>query len=459
MKSAEKAFLDPVHGFILIEEAWLLRLIDGAEFQRLRRIRQLGASFGTYHGAEHTRFGHSLGALHIMRRILTRLEHVHGPLDEDTRIVAQAAALLHDVGHGPLSHCLEYLLTPEGHEHWTRRIVLGDTEVGGILREMDPVLPDRVAAVVAGAGEPPWVQDLVSSQLDVDRMDYLLRDALYTGAEYGRFQLDRIVNTLALHDRRVVVQQKGLHAIEEYVLARHFMYWRVYLHKTIRGMELLLRAAVRRARALAEGGGRTSGGGMTSGGGRASGEGKAAAMVKDGPLGMFFSGVDPDPKQYAQVDDADLFVALKQWARSEDRVLADLSRRFLARDLLKPLFPMPVESVSEEALAAAREIVAREGYDPEYYCLVDEARNVPYDTYAHGAAPEAGTDGSPEDGWGADKQPIVVLHPAGGVAEISRTSPLIAGLARQRTRAVNVYVPEGCRPAVQAAFASWKSHI
>lgn len=427
----EKAFLDPVHGFILVDDEWLLHLIDSAEFQRLRRVRQLGASFGTYHGAEHTRFGHSLGALHIMERILARLEHVHGPLDEETRIVAQAAALLHDVGHGPLSHCIEYLLTPDvGHEYWTKRIVLEHTEVNRVLRSVDESLPSKVAAVIERRSQPAWVSDLVSSQLDVDRMDYLLRDALFTGAEYGRFQLDRVVNTLVLHDGQVAVRQKGLQAIEEYVLARHFMYWRVYLHKTIRGMELLLRAAVRRARELAH-----------SHNGDGGARGAAARMVADGPLGVFFRDGDViGPRQYVDVDDADLFVSLKQWARSDDTVLADLSERFLRRRLLKPVFPVPMTALSDEAEQTARDVVGRAGFDPDYYCLVDNTANVPYDTYMYSEP-------------GVQKQPIVVLDATRTLVEISQLSSLIHGLAELRVRAVNVYVPDDCREAVQQALA------
>lgn len=422
----EKAFLDPVHGFILVDDEWLLQLIDTAEFQRLRRVRQLGASFGTYHGAEHTRFGHSLGAMHIMERILMRLQHVHGPLDEETRIVARAAALLHDVGHGPLSHSLEYLLTPDvGHEYWTKRIILEDTEVNRVLRSVDNSLPVKVAAVIDRRSQPAWVSDLVSSQLDVDRMDYLLRDALFTGAEYGRFQLDRVVNTLVVHEGQVAVRQKGLQAIEEYVLARHFMYWRVYLHKTIRGMELLLRAAVRRARQLVEGE-----------------AGTAIASVTHGPLGAFFrGGADIGPQQYLDNDDADLFVALKQWARSDDGMLADLSGRFLRRRLLKPVFSVPIAGLTADLGQVARDVVRRAGYDPDYYCLVDNTANVPYDTYMHSQP-------------GTPKQPIVVRDQTGRLIEISRLSPLISGLAELRVRAVNVYVPSECRAAVQDAASA-----
>lgn len=446
MGPAEKAFLDPVHGFILIDDDWLLQLIDTAEFQRLRRVRQLGASFGTYHGAEHTRFGHSLGALHIMRRILARLEHVHGGVDEEARVVAQAAALLHDVGHGPLSHCIEHLLTPQGHEHWTKAIVTGDTDVRRALCAIDPSLPEKVAAVIRGDVEPLWVRDLVSSQLDVDRMDYLLRDALFTGAEYGRFQLDRIVNTLVLHDGRVVVQRKGLQAIEEYVLARHFMYWRVYFHKTIRGMELLLRAAVRRAQRLAA---EVEDGLLTKG----MRSRHAPSVIANGPLHVFFQNNDAvNEIEYAAVDDSDLFVALKQWSRTDDKVLADLSGRFLRRRLLKPVFPMPIPRLSRDSEDTARDVVRRAGFDPDYYCLIDDAGNVPYDTYAQSNAREGDSRREHETDLSDSKQPIVVVDGAGNVTEISRMSGLIDGLARLRMRAVNVYVPERCRRDVADAL-------
>lgn len=416
--------MDPVHGFILIKEPWLLRLVDTPEFQRLRRVRQLGASFGTYHGAEHTRFGHSLGALHVMTRILRRLEEIDGPLPEEEATVAKSAALLHDVGHGPLSHALENLLTPGvDHEGWTRRILLGDTGINAVLRSVDETLPAQVAAVIDRRYEAGWVNDLVTSQLDVDRMDYLLRDALFTGADYGRFQLERVINTLVLHEGRVAVQLKGLQAIEEYVLARHFMYWRVYFHKTIRGQDLLLRAALARAHKLMA-------------------EGRQLP-----PLAVPFARPESvSLADYVAVDDADLFVALKAWTRSDDDILADLSARFLRRDLLKPIFPVSVPSLPAGLEEAARDIVQAAGYDADSYCLVDTTANVPYDTYAPGERDDASRDDASR---GDVSQPIRVLRNDGGTDEISTASALIRSLANQRVQAVNLYVPAECRSRVK----------
>lgn len=409
--------MDPVHGIILLRERWLLNLVDTPEFQRLRRIRQLGASFGTYHGAEHTRFGHSLGALHIMERILRRFRDIGVQVDEEAGMLARAAALLHDVGHGPLSHALEGILTPGvDHEAWTRRVLLEDTVLHRRLRAVDASLPEKVADVLAGRARPTWISSLVSSQLDVDRMDYLLRDALYTGADYGRFQLDRILHTLALDGDRVVIRHKGLQAAEEYVLARYFMYWRVYLHKTTRGQEVLLKAIVRRAQALEE-------------------TEPAAAR-----LARLWQG-NPSLADYLRVDDTDLLVALKGWAEAKDPVLADLSRRFLSRRLLKPVFHAPAPGLAPEALSIAADIVERAGFPPESYCLLDSAANIPYDPYIR---PNSGGVG----------KPILVAVDAGPPVEISQLSPLIRSLATQRIAAVNLYVPEECRPAVRDAVGS-----
>lgn len=403
--------MDPVHGFIIVRRRWLLDLIDTPEFQRLRRIRQLGASFGTYHGAEHTRFGHSVGALHIMERILARFSEVNGRVDEETAVTALAAALLHDVGHGPFSHALEFLLTPtHGHEEWTKRILLDDTAIHRVLRGIDPALPERVASVIGGQSQPGWVSRLVAGQLDVDRMDYLLRDALFTGAEYGRFQLERIINTLVLHGDAVAAQGKGIHAIEEYVLARHFMYWRVYLHKTIRGAEMLLRAAVHRARRL----------------------------------GVLTVSESPTVGEYLSLDDSDLFVALKTWTHHDDEILSDLSRRFLARHLLKPVFAVPPNVLAPGAEAAARAVVAKAGYDPEFYCLVDTTANVPYDPYVPPASENT------EAAW----QPILIIGGDGRAVEISRLSPLIESIAGRTVRAVNIYVPSDCREKVRNVISS-----
>ena len=199
---SERIYRDPVHNIIRLrtdtdEGQLMMRLIDSSEFQRLRRIKQLGLGLFTYQGAEHSRFAHSLGAFHLMTRVLDRLgeRYVIAPAD---RVAARAAALLHDVGHGSFSHVMEKVLSFH-HEQWTIQVILDDhSEIGELLRSYDDELPSKIASIIAGSFRPSALAQLVSSQLDVDRMDYLLRDSLMTGAKYGIYDLEWIINALAI---------------------------------------------------------------------------------------------------------------------------------------------------------------------------------------------------------------------------------------------------------------------
>ena len=229
----------------------MVRLIDAPEFQRLRRIKQLGLAMFTYQGAEHSRFTHSLGVLHLMTRVLDRLREQY-KITEADRAAARAAALLHDIGHGSFSHVMEKVLGFH-HEAWTVRAVLSDeTEVGRVLRAYSKELPDRVAAIIEGKFQPAALGQLVSSQLDVDRMDYLLRDSLMTGAKYGIYDLEWIINALQIDEAgdRIYVAARGLYAVEEYLQARYYMFRQVYFHRTLRSAEAVLKSVLRRALAL-----------------------------------------------------------------------------------------------------------------------------------------------------------------------------------------------------------------
>ncbi len=224
---SERIYRDPVHNIIRLsadtdEGRLMVRLIDSYEFQRLRRIKQLGLALYTYQGAEHSRFTHSLGALHLMTRVLDRLAEKHN-INEEDRAAARAAALLHDIGHGPFSHVMEKVLNFH-HEAWTVRAVLSEeTEVGRVLRSFSADLPRRVAEIIEGRFQPAFLAQLVSSQLDVDRMDYLLRDSLMTGAKYGLYDLEWIINAIEVDEQanRIYVSARGLYAVEEYLQARY----------------------------------------------------------------------------------------------------------------------------------------------------------------------------------------------------------------------------------------------
>lgn len=460
LQRVDKIFKDPVHDSIPIYWRLVQELIDTPEFQRLRRIRQLGTAAGVYHGAEQSRFGHSLGAFHIMNRLLAHLREMGVSLPDEVICVAAVAALLHDVGHGPLSHALEGQLTPGiGHEEWSCRIVLSaDTRIHQILAAADPGLPALVVGLLTGEIDVrtfpyPFIVSLVSSQLDVDRMDYLLRDSLYTGTLYGNFDLERVIHTLTLHGDRLVFVEKGIPSAEEYVLARYYMYWQVYFHKTTRGEELLLRRAWARA----------------------------VELYRQGllPQEVVLPTLVPllcetaDLAAYLAVDDLDVSMALKLWRHSSDAILSDLAGRLLDRRLLKPVFKTQRSMVSAERLPAAVEVVRHAGFDPDYYFLIDTARDVTYDYYTEAEEPEpttttTTTTASASGGLGGARgrepaihgrwckvggpEPILVLDSLGHLRELSKLSDVIRALVSRERTAVNIFVPAECRAEVAAVL-------
>src|ERR1051325_2452465 len=400
----ERIYRDPVHNIIRLqtdsdEGELMMRLIDAGEFQRLRRVKQLGLGLYTYQGAEHSRFTHSLGAFHLMTRVLDRLAETY-TIDPEDRIAARAAALLHDVGHGSFSHVMENVLNFH-HERWTVQAILDEgSEIGETLRSHSHDLPAKVASIIEGTFQPSALAQLVSSQLDVDRMDYLLRDSLMTGAKYGIYDLEWIINALAIdeeHDR-IYVAARGLYAVEEYLQARYYMFRQVYFHRTLRSAEAVLRATLRRALELIE-----VGGDIWHAPGSA-----FEKVLRRSSLTL---------SEYLEVDDSDVLFHVKQWQRSSDEILADLSKRFTARRLFKAIdLDMP-EAERAGFLAAARECVAGAGYDPAYYFIEDRASDVPYYNYytAEGSEPKSRI--YVEDGY---------ARPA--IREISEISEVVRGL-------------------------------
>lgn len=428
-RAMEKVFRDPVHDFIVVDDPLLLGLIDSPEFQRLRRIHQLGAAFGTYHGAEHSRFSHSLGVMHIMRRILQRFRELGLHVDDHDCLIGAVAALLHDIGHGPFSHLWEKAVAGGGHEVWGLRIITGETAVSALLREADPSLPDRVARVLKGDGGSGdrgkgWLRSLISSQLDADRMDYLLRDALYSGVSYGRFDLGRLIHTMALWDGKVVIKAKGLANVEEYLLARYFMYWRVYYHKTIRAQEAVFVKALQRACALLQGG--------------------RQDLVPCSPALRRALLGSPTLEDYLFLDDHELVCAFKCWRSSGDAILADLTGRFLDRRLLKPLFREPVGELAPVVEEAARHILLRRGYDPDYYLIFDRTREAAYEYYSPPSSPRPCAEAG---------GPVLIITPEGVLREVSEVSPLIRSIASEPKAGANIYVPGDCRGEILAAVS------
>jgi len=339
LNSPFKLFSDPVHGFISVPQTLLLDLVQTPEVQRLRRIRQLGVGYLVFPGGEHTRFTHALGAMALMQDTLASLSEKGTPISPEEHAAALAAALLHDVGHSPFSHTLEHeLLEGFAHEAMSRALLVDlNDRFGGAL--------DLVVDIFDGTYARPFFHELVSSQLDMDRLDYLRRDSFYTGVVEGRVGVQRILKTMRVHPldggpgARIVIEPKGIYAVENFLIARRLMYWQVYLHKTVLAGDQVLRAAIGRARTHLR-----------------AGNDKAVDGIS--PALRFFLRHRVDSARLAQpdvrrafcaLDDADVLFSLKRWMHSGDRVLADLSRRFIERDFFRTTFLPTPPTVARQA--------------------------------------------------------------------------------------------------------------
>ncbi len=360
-------FRDPVHGLIGFHgpDAALARVLDTRAFQRLRRVRQMGFASLVYPGAEHSRFGHALGAFHVAGRVTTAL----GLSPEVTRDV-KVAALLHDIGHGPYSHAWEVALGATTHEDWGRRILAEDVELRDALGAVDPRLPAQLGTFFTKQYVPRFARKLVSSQLDVDRMDYLLRDAHYSGVGYSTYDLDWIIHALRIApvraghdpDDLVIDYRRGMHAVEQYLSGRFYMYAQVYYHKTVRAAEWMFLLALRRFAALARAGKEPPG---LAGAAR-------IARGEEVPVGV-----------YLGLDDARVQVAFDDWAAgAADPVLQDLTARLAARRLFKTieLGADPDRAAALEPKLAAAAVDALGEDRAGSYWAIDRAVGLGYDS-------------------------------------------------------------------------------
>ncbi|MFF2912661.1 HD domain-containing protein [Paenibacillus sp. NPDC057934] len=400
----EKVFKDPVHNYIHVQDVIIWRLINTREFQRLRRIRQLGTSYLTFHGAEHSRFSHSLGVYEITRRIISQFERsgYKGWIPEE-RLLTLCAALLHDLGHGPFSHSIEEAFEMN-HEDWTCRIILENTEITNILRDVEEDFPQKVASVIAKTYEHEIVVNLVSSPLDADRMDYLLRDAYYTGVNYGTIDIDRILRVLRPYNGRVVVKESGMHAIEDYLMSRYQMYWQVYFHPVTRSSEIILRQIFRRAKELYL-------------------EGYNFKFMIH-PLGDLLQG-EVTVEQYLLLDEALVQTAFMQWTLEEDGLLSDLCSRFIHRKLYKYV---EMESLDPETIDEIRRSFAGAGLNPEYDLEIDFPSDLPYDVF--------------RPGEGFDSNQILLLDRKDRLREISEVSDIIRSISGIHRGRYHLYFPQ-----------------
>jgi uncharacterized protein len=309
-----KIFNDPVYGFVAVPHGLLLHLIDHPYFQRLRRIRQTGLAHYVYPGALHTRFHHALGALHLMQQAVETLRYKQVEISDEEAEAVCAAILLHDIGHGPYSHALEHTIVAVHHEQLSAQFMdLLNAEFGGQL--------SLAISIFRNEYPKKFLYQLVSGQLDMDRMDYLNRDSFFTGVSEGVIGYDRIIKMLAVHDDDLVVEEKGIYSIEKFLMARRLMYWQVYLHKTNVSAEQMLTQALRRARMLA-----------------LAGHSVEAPRDLEWFLHQPAAGATASEevlRRFARLDDNDVSIALKYWADSPDLALRTLAAGLLHRRLFR----------------------------------------------------------------------------------------------------------------------------
>lgn len=370
---------DPVYGFIPVPRGLLADILAHPFFQRMDRIRQLGMSATVYPGAQHTRKQHSLGAFHLMQEAFITLTEKGVFLFDSEKEGALASILLHDVGHGPYSHVLEKVLIRDiSHEDISLLMMERiNAEMRGALNLAIKIFTDGY--------HKRFIHDLICSQLDVDRLDYLCRDSFYTGVREGNIGAARLIRTMNVADDRIVIDAKGLYSVENYLMARRLMYWQVYLHKTVVSAEEVLRSALKRAKYLSSQG----------------------ETVFCSPALRYFLYNDVDSfsfrestglDYYAQLDDSDILCALKVWQRHPDKILSTLSSGFINRRLFK--VDIYDSDIPEELMGEYKSEIAREMgipvEDADYFVTTRTVKNEMYSVSSEGIGILA-PDGSVHD--------------------------------------------------------------
>ncbi|MCC3356289.1 HD domain-containing protein [Bacillus sp. REN16] len=402
--SEEKVFKDPVHRYVHVQDRVIWDLVATSEFQRLRRIRQLGTTYFTFHGAEHSRFNHSLGVYEIVRRIIDDVFRDRPLFDEEERLLALSAALLHDLGHGPFSHSFEKVFHYD-HEEFTQAIIVGDTEVNQVLKHVGADFPKKVAEVIAKTYKNKLVVSLISSQIDADRMDYLLRDAYYTGVSYGNFDMERILRVIRPQEDQVVFKSSGMHAVEDYIMSRYQMYWQIYFHPVTRSAEVILTKILHRAKQLY----------------------KENYEFQTAPV--HFVSIFEDTltlEDYVRLDEGIFSFYFQVWQDENDPILSDLCRRFLNRNLFKYVEFDPSTQLMK--MMELRTLFENAGIDPTYYLVVDSSSDLPYDFYRPGEEEE--------------RLPINLLMPNGEIRELSRQSEIVEAISGKRRTDHKLYFPQ-----------------
>jgi uncharacterized protein len=401
-----RTYHDPLHGAITLDsadptEALLIQLIDTPGFQRLRRIRQLGPASLTFHGAEGSRFTHSLGVMYVARLVFDRLAKRYPELLPH-RTVTLCAALLHDVGHGPFSHTCEEIFHGN-HEYWTQRILQESPEIQTLLKSASPTLTQELVQVYRKQYPLPIISQMVTSQLDCDRLDYLMRDSYFTGASYGKIDLDRILLALDYEpiSQQLVVVRKGLAAIEHYLVVRYFMYVQVYNHPKNIAAGWMLERIVHRARQQ-----------LGSG-----------TLEADATLRAWLTKPNAELtlKEYLSADDGVFLYHVQRWCESDDGILRELCTRYRDRNLFKAKNISQWGEVQRERLyQSAQKTLRAKNLDPDYYVGLQFATTRGYTLYQRG----------------------IQLQTGAALTEISELSPLVQTLIQPLERAWLIYPRE-----------------
>lgn len=396
----EKVFKDPIHKYVHVKDQLIWDLIKTKEFQRLRRIKQLGTLYLAFHTAEHSRFGHSLGVYEIVRRMIDELFVGREAWNNKDRPLALCAALLHDLGHGPFSHSFEKIFNTD-HEAFTQEIITGNTEVNEVLSRVSETFPQEVADVINKTHKNKLVISMISSQIDADRMDYLQRDAYFTGVSYGTFDMERILRLMRPSKDEVLIKESGMHAVENFIMSRYQMYWQIYFHPVSRGGEVLLNNCLKRVKQLYK-------------------EDYQFKMYPKEFIPFFEGTITID--QYVELDEVTVLFYLKKWIHEEDEILSDLARRFINRDLFKYIpFDGSIITITE-----LQDLFIEGGIDPEYYFVSEAFSDLPYDY----------------DRSGSNRQPIHLLRRNGSIKEISSQSLVISSITGINREDYKLYYPK-----------------
>lgn len=346
----KKIINDPVYGFITIDDELIFNIIAHPYYQRLRRITQMAMAHLVYPGAVHTRLHHSLGAYHLMCNALTELKNKGVAISKEEEQGAKVAILLHDIGHGPFSHALENVLI-EGMHHEAISLLL--------MHDLNKQFNGRLQLAIdifTNVYPKKYLHQLISGQLDVDRMDYLTRDSFFSGVSEGVIGYDRIIKMLTVHNGELMVEEKGIYSIEKFLVARRLMYWQVYLHKTVLCAEQMLQRIIKRAKHI-----------------------KAYTRT---PLNKFIN----EPintvtlQEFCQLDDYDVVAAIKEWCTHEDKILSILCDGIINRKLLKIKFydkPIDEQFVNEKKLLISEKFNLNAG-DAEWLVFTGEAVSSTY---------------------------------------------------------------------------------